>query len=142
MADDKLGSEREQFLDPLPESYLAAFTAIDRDPNQELIVVESASGIIGTMQLSFLTYLTYRGGMRAQIEAVRVDHTLRGQGIGESLIQWAIKRAQLRGAHVVQLTTDKQRPGAIAFYEKLGFRATHEGMKLHLEVKQHRSTGQ
>jgi hypothetical protein len=37
-----------------------------------------------------------------------------------------------RDAPVVQLTSDKQRPGAIRFYESLGFTATHEGLKLPL----------
>jgi len=30
------------------------------------------------------------------------------------------------------LTKDKSRPDALRFYERLGFRASHEGMKLHL----------
>jgi len=34
----------------------------------------------------------------------------------------------------VQLTTDKQRPDAHRFYERLGFVATHEGMKLSLDA--------
>lgn len=37
------------------------------------------------------------------------------------------------GATIIQLTTNKERPDARKFYEKLGFKATHEGMKLYLE---------
>jgi len=88
--------------------------------------------IVGTMQLSFLPYLTYRGGWRMQIEAVRIASGHRGAGIGERLFRWAIERARERGCHLVQLTTDKARPDALRFYERLGFRASHEGMKLHL----------
>lgn len=33
---------------------------------------------------------------------------------------------------MVQLTTDRSRPEAKRFYESLGFKASHEGMKLHL----------
>lgn len=135
LADDMLGSRREDFRDPLPEAYYKAFNRIDSDPHQELIVVESDAGeVIGTMQLSFLQYLTYRGGIRAQIEAVRIRSDQRGRGLGEQMIRWAIERAREAGAHVVQLTTDKKRPEALAFYRKLGFEATHEGMKLHLRV--------
>ena len=86
------------------------------------------------MQLSFIPYLTYQGGIRAQIEAVRIRKDKGGGGIGDALFRWAIERAKVRGAHVVQLTTDKKRPEAKRFYEKLGFKATHEGMKLHLSV--------
>ncbi|MGS0524115.1 GNAT family N-acetyltransferase [Zobellia nedashkovskayae] len=84
------------------------------------------------MQLSYITYLTYQGGIRAQIEAVRVHEDYRSKGIGQQLFEWAIQRAKQKGAHVVQLTTDKKRPDALKFYEKLGFTASHEGMKLHL----------
>lgn len=132
LANDKLGKTREDFRDPLPASYRSAFEAIDRDPNQELFVAVLDETIVGTLQLSFLRYLTYRGGMRAQIEAVRIHADQRGQGLGEQLFQMALNRAKEQGAHVVQLTTDKQRPEALNFYEKLGFKASHEGMKLHL----------
>ena len=133
IADDALGKQREDFRTPLPLAYMEAFDAILDDKNQELMVVENSEGrIVGTFQLSFIQYLTYQGGIRAQIEAVRIAKDLRGLGLGETMFNWAIQRAKDKGAHVVQLTTDKQRPGALKFYEKLGFRASHEGMKLHL----------
>lgn len=132
IADDELGKNREQYQIPLPNEYLLAFENIDADQNQELIVVENENAeIIGTMQLSFIQYLTYRGGIRAQIEAVRIKKDQRGLGIGKAMFEWAIERAKERKAHVLQLTSDKRRPSAIRFYESLGFKATHEGMKLH-----------
>jgi GNAT superfamily N-acetyltransferase len=136
LADDKLGSLREAFTDPLPEVYYEAFERIERDHNQELIVVEDLDGqVIGTLQLSHIPYLTYQGGIRTQIEAVRIRSDLRSQGIGEEFFRWAIARAQEKGAHMVQLTTDKKRPEAKKFYEKLGFVDSHEGMKLNLAVR-------
>ena len=132
LANDRLGNKREKFQLPLPKSYIDAFENINKDPNQELMVAEESNEIIGTLQLSFIQYLTYQGGMRAQIEAVRIRADQRGKGFGERLFDWAIKRAKERGAHVLQLTTDKQRPEALRFYEKLGFISSHEGMKRHL----------
>lgn len=133
LADDKLGKTREDFRDPLPEVYYKAHLKISEDPNQELmVVVDDADKVIGTLQLSLIPYLTYQGGIRAQIEAVRIHKDYRGQGIGKVVFKWCIDRAREKGAHVVQLTTDKKRPEAIRFYEELGFRASHEGMKLHL----------
>jgi GNAT superfamily N-acetyltransferase len=124
---------RENLTDPLPQMYRDAFDKIDADANQELIVVANDNNeIIGTLQLSFIQYLTYQGGVRAQIEAVRVKEDLRGEGIGRKMFEWAIERARERKAHLLQLTTDKQRPEAIQFYEKLGFKASHEGMKMNL----------
>ncbi|WP_452224997.1 N-acetyltransferase family protein [Lacinutrix chionoecetis] len=133
IADDELGKNRENFKNPLPNEYLKAFENINQDKNQELIVVENKNGeIVGTMQLSFIQYLTYRGGIRAQIEAVRIRKDKRGLGIGKSMFKWAINRAIERKAHLLQLTTDKKRPKAIKFYEELGFKASHQGMKIHL----------
>ena len=134
IADDALGQTRENFQDPLPSVYYEAFQKIDSDPNQELIVIQETDGsIIGTLQLSFIQYLTYQGGIRAQIEAVRIHKDKRGEGLGETLFKWAIERAKDRNAHLIQLTTDKKRPEALKFYEKLGFKASHEGMKLHFK---------
>ncbi len=134
LANDKLGSQRENFKIPLPKKYYDAFERINNDPNQELIVlVDTTQTIIGTLQLSFIPYLTYQGGIRAQIEAVRIQTTHRGKGLGKKMFEWAIERAQEKGAHLLQLTTDKQRPEALKFYQSLGFKATHEGMKLHFK---------
>ncbi|RFS13718.1 GNAT family N-acetyltransferase [Emticicia sp. C21] len=134
LANDKLGKLREDYRKPLPEKYYNAFENINADPNQELIVIEKAGEVIGTLQLSFIQYLTYQGGIRAQIEAVRIREDLRAGGIGQQMFEWAIARAKERGAHILQLTTDKSRPEALHFYEKLGFKASHEGMKLHFEA--------
>lgn len=133
LANDKLGKLREDVRTPLPDSYQVAFSNISSDPNQELMVIETkTSQVIGTLQLTFIQYLTYQGGIRAQIEAVRVHEDFRGLGIGKKLFLWAIERAKQKGVHVVQLTTDKKRPDAIRFYQSLGFVDSHEGMKLHL----------
>ncbi len=134
IADDELGKTRENFQTPLPIEYFNAFENINKDQNQELIVVENEnSEIIGTLQLSFIQYLTYRGGIRAQIEAVRIRKDKRGLGIGKAMFNWAINRAKEQKAHVLQLTTDKKRSKAIKFYEDIGFKATHEGMKMHFK---------
>ena len=104
-----------------------------QDKNQELVILENDNNdIIGTLQLTFIPYLTYQGGLRAQIEAVRIHKNYRGQGFGKKIFQWAINRSRDKGAHMVQLTTDKQRPEAIKFYKTLGFNDSHIGMKLHL----------
>lgn len=132
IADDALGSKRENYIIPLPKKYYDAFERIDSDHNQELIVIENENGqVIAVFQMTFIPYLTYQGGIRAQIEGVRVHKDHRGLGIGKKVFEWAIRRAKERNAHLLQLTTDKKRPDAIRFYESLGFKATHEGMKMH-----------
>jgi GNAT superfamily N-acetyltransferase len=132
IADDELGKVREDFKNPLPESYYNAFENISTDVNQELmVVVNEQNHVIATFQMTFISYLTYQGGIRAQIEGVRVHKKHRGLGIGKAIFQWAIQRAKKRNAHLLQLTTDKKRLDAIRFYQSLGFKASHEGMKMH-----------
>jgi GNAT superfamily N-acetyltransferase len=113
-------------------AYLRAFCIIDQDPAHILAVAESGRDIVATMQLSFIPGLARRGALRAQIEAVRVHDAYRGQGLGAAMFAWAIDEARQRGCALVQLTTDKSRTGAHRFYERLGFVASHEGMKLPL----------
>lgn len=131
LANDPLGSQRERFSQPLPEAYVRAFEAIDADPNNELIVA-SAGVVIGVMQLTYLPSLTYQGSWRMQIEGVRIAEEWRSQGVGRKMLEWAIAHARERGCHLVQLTSDKQRPNALRFYESLGFVASHVGFKLRL----------
>ena len=133
LAADPLGAKRETCSSPLAQGYYAAFEAIDRDPNNELVVAVSVDAtVVGVLQITFIPSITYRGGWRALIEGVRVAAPLRSSGIGRQMFEWAIQRAAHRGCHLVQLTTDKARPDAVRFYEQLGFVASHEGMKLRL----------
>jgi len=133
LADDPLGATREHLSDPLPQSYLDAFAAIQRDPNNHLLVATSADRVAGTMQITYLPGLSHQGSWRCQIEGVRVAREFRSQGIGGQMIRWAIAQARERGCRFVQLTSDKSRTDARRFYEKLGFTASHEGFKLRLD---------
>jgi GNAT superfamily N-acetyltransferase len=130
LIDDQLGATRENPDDLAP--YERAFDAIDGDPAHLLVVGELNGDVVATFQLSYLPGLSRKGSWRAQIEAVRVSEVLRGQGVGALMIQWAIDQARDRGCSLVQLTTDKSRVAAHRFYERLGFVASHEGMKLKL----------
>jgi GNAT superfamily N-acetyltransferase len=133
IAADQLGATRDGVRTPEDlDSYQRAFRAIDADPAHLLVVAESGGDIVGTMQLSFLPGLARRGALRAQIEAVRVADSERGRGLGAAMLSWAIGEARRRGCALVQLTTDKSRTSAHRFYERLGFVASHEGMKLRL----------
>lgn len=133
LADDALGAAREQPSSPLPESYFAAFDAIARDPNHELIVAEMNGKVVGVLQLTCLPGISRQGSWRALIEGVRVDSSIRSGGIGRKMIAHAVERARVRGCAMLQLTSDKSRVDAIRFYESLGFVASHEGMKLMLK---------
>ena len=133
LADDDLGSQRERYENPLPASYSSAFEQIESDPNHELIVTEHNGEVIGTLHLMFLPSISFQGGLRAQVESVRVDKRFQSHGIGSEMMKWSLERAKQRGAGVVQLTTHKTRVDAQRFYERLGFAGSHLGMKLSLK---------
>ncbi|AIQ53246.1 GNAT family N-acetyltransferase [Paenibacillus sp. FSL R7-0331] len=132
LADDELGRTRERYESPLPESYFRAFHAIDTDPNNELIVACLDDRAVGVLQLTFTPHLTHQGSWRATIEGVRTASSVRGKGIGSKLVLRAVERAEERGCHLIQLTTDTARGDALRFYERLGFKATHTGLKMKL----------
>lgn len=102
--------------------------------NQILVVGEQDSKIVATLLLSFLPGLSRHGAWRAQIEAMRVSGSLRGQGIGKSLLDWSVAEARNRGCALVQLTSDRRRTDAHRFYERAGFEPTHFGYKMSLET--------
>jgi GNAT superfamily N-acetyltransferase len=133
LADDELGRAREEIGDPLPAPYYEAYEEIGRDPNNRLLVAEVRGEIVGTLQLTFIRGLSRKAARRAQIEAVRVAGPHRGTGLGEQMIRAAIEIARNAGCSIVQLTTDKRRADAHRFYERLGFVASHEGMKFSLD---------
>lgn len=133
LADDELGRMRDDPRLPLDPRYWQAFAAIDGDPNQLLAVALAEAGqVAGCLQITFISGLSRRGMLRGQIESVRVAAAHRGKGLGRALFQWAIEQCRARGCGIVQLTTDKNRRDAHRFYERLGFVASHEGMKLAL----------
>ena len=132
LADDPLGAAREDPSTPPNRRYLEAWQEIDADPNNQLTVVENDGELVGMLQLTFIPYLTHTGSRRCLIEGVRIHRDHRGRGLGSEFIRWAIERARERGCNLVQLTSDKQRPDALRFYESLGFTASHEGFKLGL----------
>jgi GNAT superfamily N-acetyltransferase len=133
LADDFLGARRERYDNPLPESYVKAFEEIEADKNNELIVAEKDGEVIGTLQITFTPSISFQGGKRATVESVRVDAKYRGQGVGKELMKWAINRAREEDCFAVQLTTNAEREDAHRFYENLGFKGSHLGMKLYLK---------
>jgi ribosomal protein S18 acetylase RimI-like enzyme len=132
LADDVLGAEREVVSDPPAPVYLAAFDAIDCNSNILLVVAAIGDEVIGCLQIDLLPGLSRRGARRGQIEAVSVARHLRGHGIGTAMVRWAVARCRERGCTLVQLTSHKTRTDAHRLYERLGFEASHEGMKLTL----------
>ena len=131
LSDDKLGVNRESFEDN-SQAYEQAFAEIDGDPNNMVYVAEDDGRVIGCLQVTFIANLSFKGGRRALVEAVRVADSHQGQGLGKRLMEYVIDLARQRGCRLVQLTSNKDRADAVRFYEQLGFQPSHVGFKLYL----------
>ena len=129
LTDDGLGRNRESRSAAV---YEAAFDRMQSQPGNVYLVIEDAAQVIACLQYTVIHGLSRAGASRAQIEGVRVSSKHRGRKHGERLMQAAIDRARADGCTLVQLTTDKTRDSAHRFYERLGFVASHHGMKLDL----------
>lgn len=131
LADDEVARGREDLSGDMA-AYHAAFDVIAADPNNTLYVWDENGAVMGCLQLTFIPGMSYGGSWIAKVEGVRVDRSLRGLGIGEQMIDAIVAKSRTRGCKQLQLTTNKQRIDAHRFYKRLGFEASHEGMKLDL----------
>jgi len=129
LADDPIGATRERNDSPVPEAYVRALRAIEAQAGNQVVVAVDGGAVVGCLQLTLIPGLSRTGMTRAQIEGVRVDRAHRGAGVGEALIEYAVGRAKEAGCGLVQLTTDAARPDAHRFYARLGFEASHVGLK-------------
>ena len=115
------------------EGYSLTFQDIEFDPNQLLIVAELGEhGVIGTMQLSFLPIITDTSGWRLNIENFRLSGAHRGGGYAEQMLEWAKEEGRRRGCAMAQVNSHTSMTAAHVFYESLGFKATHLGLKAKL----------
>ena len=110
----------------------AAIEEIIADQHQDLLVGELDGAVVCTAQVTWMRMLAADGGLYCQVEAVRTSAARRGQGIGAALMAYIEDEARRRGAARMQLTTNRDRVRAHAFYERLGFVGSHIGMKKYL----------
>ncbi|MBX4999642.1 GNAT family N-acetyltransferase [Rhizobium lentis] len=133
IAADALGGHGDTTDPEAFSDYARAFAVIEASPNQTLYVAERRGEVVGTFQTMLTTSLTGRGASAMIIEAVQTRADMRGQGIGNAMIEFAITEAKGRGARLVQLTSNAIRKDAHRFYERLGFKASHLGFKMALK---------
>ena len=87
-------------------------------PDTTLFVARNDAGIVGT-----LTLVLFRSpsGARGWIEDVVVDVAVRGQGVGEALVDAAIALARKASSRTLDLTSNPKREGANRLYVRCGF---------------------
>ena len=95
--------------------------ALVESDSSQLIVArypDETAPIVG-----ILTLIIYRvpTGIRARIEDVVVDESMRKKGVGEALMSYALESARKAGADGVALTSNPRREAANRLYQRLGF---------------------
>lgn len=120
--DDELVSAFARLIPQLSSSNPApgaeALRAIVDHDATTLFVARVDGRIIGSLTLAVFPIPT---GIRAWIEDVVVDDSVRGRGAGESLNRAALDRARSLGAITVDLTSRPTREAANRLYKRLGF---------------------
>ncbi|MGH9045812.1 MAG: GNAT family N-acetyltransferase [Acidimicrobiales bacterium] len=82
------------------------------------IARDGGQQIVGSLTLAVFHTPT---GVRAWIEDVVVETTVRGGGIGSALVEAAVGVARKAGARTVDLTSRPEREDANRLYHRLGF---------------------
>lgn len=100
------------FLDGGEEVFVAA-----RSPAAE------ARRLLGAVTLH-VTNVFHRPGPIGRLTAMVVDESVRGQGIGAALVHAAEEIFAERGCALIEVTSNKKRTDAHAFYERLGYIGT------------------
>jgi GNAT superfamily N-acetyltransferase len=87
-----------------------AFEEIEADGRNELVVLEERGLVLGYFQITYIPGLGRAGAERALIEDVRIREDRRGDGLGRSMMEEAIRRARSRDCGLVQLTATNVAP--------------------------------
>ena len=109
-----------------PEFNRRAFTEMAATPGIHLLVAEDDGVVTGTCMLVILPGLSRGISRWAVVEYVVVDEKLRSRGIGQALMDHAAKMAEDAGCYKVMLCSNKKRPDAHRFYQRIGYEQTHE----------------
>ena len=121
-ATDELVEALDRLIPQLSSSAEAMSTTLVgrvlSDPAITLFVAHDGGTIVGTLTLAIFEIPT---GLRAWIEDVVVDSSVRGLGVGEALTLAALEVARTRGAKSVDLTSRPSREAANRLYQRVGF---------------------
>jgi len=101
---------------PVPSR--AEVAEIVASPSTILLLARTEDAVVGSLTLVLFRIPT---GVRAWVEDVVVDESVRGRGIGEALGRDAVRRAVAAGARTVDLTSRPSRQAANRMYRRVGF---------------------
>jgi GNAT superfamily N-acetyltransferase len=77
---------------------------------------------VGSFSLMIFSSPSHQGARQAMLDGVVVTRTRRGAGIGEAMINHALRIATAAGCYKMTLSSNLKRVDAHRFYEQIGFR--------------------
>ena len=118
----------EAFTRLIPQLKIS-FPPLTREELTSLLVSDASTLLTARIEttgqiVGMLTLIVYRvpTGVRARIEDVVVDESMRGRGIAIQLVERALEIAREKGADGVALTSNPKREAANRLYQKVGFK--------------------
>jgi ribosomal protein S18 acetylase RimI-like enzyme len=99
---------------------------------RRVLVAETEGQVRGTADLIIVPNLTHDASPWAIVENLVVDEQSRGRGIGRSLMDDIVRRAEDAGCYMIQLVSLKHRTDAHAFYGHNDFQPVAEGLRRYL----------
>lgn len=105
-----------------PERALAVFRRMARNPQLTVWVGECTGSVVATYTMQIMENLGHNGTPAAIVESVVVDAALRGRRLGEAMMRHAGAQAAAAGCYKVALSSNRKRPDAHRFYQRIGFK--------------------
>jgi GNAT superfamily N-acetyltransferase len=139
----RLGDEREiedlyrqlhegDYESPGATKMRRAMRLLLQRPNETLLVAVQDGHVVGTNHILIFRHLARTLRPSAILENMVVDSRSRGAGVGDLLMEAALKVARRHGCYKLSLTSNRKRPRAHNFYEKFGMTHSHHGYTLYL----------
>jgi GNAT superfamily N-acetyltransferase len=108
---------------PIEERVLAERLAAFDAAGEMALVADGGERLLGALTIH-ATPVLHRAGPVGRLTALVVDDAARGRGVGRALVRAAEAVLAARGCVLLEVTSNRRRTDAHAFYERLGFDAT------------------
>jgi GNAT superfamily N-acetyltransferase len=115
----QLDGDRERALDLARADDL--WDVVESYPDYQIHLAISGAMVVGTFSLLVVATLSHRGIPSALVEAVVVDASCRGTGVGQAMMRRALDIARTKGCYKLALSSGSHREDAHRFYDNLGF---------------------
>lgn len=129
----QLGERPEAGSHPPTPVQVEALARMMAAPFITCLVAEADGRVAGTATLYVLPGVGHEGRPLGVVENVVVDERTQGTGVGRELMDEVERRARERGCYKIAFTSNRKRVEAHAFYEHLGFTATHQGFSKYFD---------